>query len=151
MFVPLNNTELAAHTEYWANTDPERQKKVAARNAEGKNFAVKTFAVNEDDFPRDLDALPFHTLAASKSLDVWSLGCMLFHMCASMPLFPVNRDDDMAYAQGLQDAARWTLDDMQRALVQHISDPTAADLLGHMLHPEPSQRWATKEVRPRAK
>jgi serine/threonine protein kinase len=114
MFVPLNNTELAAHTEYWANTDPERQKKVAARNAEGKNFAVKTFAVNEDDFPRDLDALPFHTLAASKSLDVWSLGCMLFHMCASMPLFPVNRDDDMAYAQGLQDAARWTIVDMQR-------------------------------------
>ena len=53
----------------------------------------------------------------------------------------------MTYPQGLQDAARWTLDDMQRALVQHISDPTAADLLGHMLHPEPSQRWNTKQVR----
>ena len=147
MFVPLNSAELAAHNEYWANADPERRKKVAARNAEGKNFAVKTFAVNEDDSPRNLDVLPFHALAASKSLDVWSLGCMLFNMCAAHNLFPVNRDDDMTYPQGLQDAARWTVDDMQRALVQHIADPTAADLLGHMLHPEPSKRWDTKQVR----
>ncbi|GMI37051.1 hypothetical protein TeGR_g11827 [Tetraparma gracilis] len=146
MFVPLNSTELAAHTEYWANADSELRKKVAARNAEGKSFAVKTFAVKEDDSPRDLDALPFHTLAASKSLDVWSLGCMLFHMCASMSLFPVNRDDDMAYPQGLQDAARWTIDDMQGSLAQHIEDPAAADLLGHMLHPEPSQRWTTAKI-----
>ena len=44
-------------------------------------MVVKTFAVEDDDTPRDLDALPFEPLEASPSLDVWSLGCMLFTMC----------------------------------------------------------------------
>ena len=47
----------------------------------GKHMAVKTFAVEDDDSPRDLDALPFEPFEASPSLDVWSLCCMLLR-CA---------------------------------------------------------------------
>jgi len=82
MFAKLTKDEKGKYNEYWKGVDEELQEKCRAKTTKrGKHMVVKTFAVEDDDTPRDLDALPFEPLEASPSLDVWSLGCMLFTMC----------------------------------------------------------------------
>jgi len=82
MFAKLTKDEKGKYNKYWNGDDEELPEKCCAKTTKrGKHMAVKTFAVEDDDTPRDLDALPFEPLEASSSLDVWSLGCMLFMMC----------------------------------------------------------------------
>ena len=65
-------------------------------------------------------------------------------MWLTAPLFPVNRDDDMAYPKGLYEAQSWSEGDM--SIARSIKDPAAADLLSHMLQPDPSKRWRTEKI-----
>jgi len=45
--------------------------------------------------------------------------------CSGAPLFPVNRDDDMAYPQGLYEAQSWSEGDMRSSIAPSIKDPAA--------------------------
>ena len=58
----------------------------------------------------------------------------------------MNRDDDMAYPQSLYETQSWSEGDMRSSIARSIKDPAAADLLSHILQPDPSKRWSTEQI-----
>ncbi len=42
---------------------------------------------------RSEDCAEYERVAAAPSLDLWALGCVLFHLCAAEALFPAKYDD----------------------------------------------------------
>ena len=59
----------------------------------GASYVVKTFSLTERRHPK-IEGLPYEPVKASKEVDYWSLGALLFQLVAGEPLVPSNRDDD---------------------------------------------------------
>jgi serine/threonine protein kinase len=82
-----------------------------------------------------------HALPADPSLDVWSLGCLLYQLCHPhvLPLFQAGQDDNLETEVDLHNLWEWT-DTHKQAQLARIIDPMARNLLALMLTKDPLLR-----------
>lgn len=83
-------------------------------------------------------------LLASASLDLWSLGALLFMLCTGSSLFNANNDGTLSQAE-LRKLANWSDAACKRQLGR-IRDRYARNLVGRLLRKDPSKRIALEEV-----
>ena len=63
---------------------------------------VKTFGVDAATGAPILTGLPYDLMHVTPAHDCWSLGVIMFHLCAEEPLFLANAQDNMDSKQLLQ-------------------------------------------------
>ena len=79
---------------------------------------------------------------ADVSYDLWSFGCVLFHLATAAPLWKCDLDDNVSRTD-LQTLASWSKRTLNRALLESGVDqqmPVLCDLLGKLLEPDPEAR-----------
>ena len=127
--------------------DYELWEKIKPRVADGQLIVVKTFATDADNKPI-VSGLPYSLVNASVSIDVWAFGVLLYYLVSASPLLLVNRDEDLldgAFARILEWADNGMLQKMIEAQIRP-KDSSAADLLLHLLDPNPQLRWDVSSV-----
>jgi serine/threonine protein kinase len=92
-------------------------------------------------------SLPFKLVRASKSMDVWSFGLIMFELLSGETFAHVNREDDLI---DIQSAASWTTlaieAQLNNLLNDKISMQAALSLLKKLLVVDPRKRLTMKEV-----
>ena len=84
-------------------------------------------------------------LQSHPSFDVWSLGCLLYHMVNEdvVPLFQGNRDDNLSSDKDENDSlwqlAAWS-DETKEKKLNKVHDRKARNLLSQMLSRDPLKR-----------
>lgn len=79
-------------------------------------------------------------VSASPSLDMWSLGCVLFHLFAGEPLFLAN-DEDNLDQENMRQLLQFPFDrPFQSRKLQKISHPLARNLVAQLLNGNPASR-----------
>eukprot|EP01031_Cornospumella_fuschlensis_P024191 gene24191-29260_t len=104
MFAALNQTQREQYEEYWKDhkeKDSELWKKIKPRPSGRLDefIVVKTFVVDAHDAPvleRHGVSLPYDLVPATRAVDYWSFGLILFAMLTNgTSLLLLNRDDDL--------------------------------------------------------
>jgi hypothetical protein len=119
-------------TDLWTKVQPKVGK-------QGKQYVVKTFRAGDNGNPI-FDGLPYELLPASASLDIWSLGVMLYLLLTGENLVPVTRDDDFVSGIGMGYVFDWNDEKRREKLSKVKNDPAANDLLSQLLSPDPTKR-----------
>jgi hypothetical protein len=88
--------------------------------------------------------LPYHLVKASKSIDMWSFGVVLFALLTGSSLFDVDRDDDLKSGQAMKELYEWN-ESQKLAKLKNVSDPMAHRLLRKILSRKPSDRYQSIE------
>ena len=89
--------------------------------------------------------LQCETLIAYPSFDIWSLGCLLYHLCNPevKPLFQGGQDDNLSNDISDEDSI-WALlewrDAIKKKKLSKIKDSLAANLISIMLSKDPKKR-----------
>ena len=71
------------------------------RTHDGHFYGVKTFKTGADGKPVT-EGLPYSLEFATKAMDMWAIGVLLFLFDTGENLFMVNRDDDLVSADGMR-------------------------------------------------
>jgi serine/threonine protein kinase len=113
------------------------------RDALTDKLMVKTFTVNRMGRP-NMTGLPYQLVPASYSHDTWSLGIVLFELCAGSKLFPPNVEDniDSKYLLDLHNFP----DEYKREKLKLIEDVEARNLVSQMLMKDPTRRPQMNQV-----
>jgi hypothetical protein len=136
---------LDIYEDYTKNQGAELREKIAPKTVREKgkdiSYVVKTYPIGQ---PADIAALAkvYAPVEASRSLDIWSFGTIMFALCVGKPLFPVNRDDDLDGGGAMKSLHDWT-DDLKFEKLQDkslVADPLARDLLSKLLSKDPDER-----------
>ena len=139
----LKGEERSQFDTYWEvikDKDPDLWSKVQPKvGKHGKQYVVKTFRTGSDDGTPITDVPPYKLLRASASLDMWSLGVMLYLLLTGENLVPVTRDDDFVSGAGMGYIFDWN-DEKRREKLSKINDSAANDLLSQLLSPDPAKR-----------
>ena len=136
----LKKEERSQFDKYWADLkDKDLWAKLQPKSSKyDKQYIVKTFRAGNDGDPIK-DGLPYELLPASASLDMWSLGVMLYVLLTGENLVPVTRDDDFVSGTGMGAVHNWN-HEKRREKLSKINDPAAHDLLSQLLSPDPRPR-----------
>ena len=75
------------------------------------------------------------------------IGIALYTLLTGAPLFKANRDDDLDGVDAVLRLKNWNYDNLDRILTAKIAgkDLRAADLLSHLLDPDPELRWTVSK------
>ena len=90
-------------------------------------------------------------LLADPSFDVWSLGCILYHMCSEdgKPLFDGGQDDNLSSSAFENDnlwvLAEWSSLTKAQKLIK-VRSPIFANLISMMLHKDPHKRPSVERI-----
>lgn len=90
-------------------------------------------------------------LCAHFSLDVWSLGCILYQLCNEdvVPLWQCDKSDNFCLGSdgdaNMQALFSWG-DEIKMQKLSRISDPIAANLISQMLTRDPTKRPTLERV-----
>lgn len=103
-----------------ADTVPER-----------RTAQVKTYRADEKTGLPVTAGLDYELLGAHVSFDMWSLGCVLYHLCTGFPLFSANQEDNLG-EKGLLELARWN-DTAKAEKLSLVTDRFARNLLSQLL------------------
>ena len=146
----LKDKERSQFDSYWADlkdTDKELWSKVQPKSSkQGKQYVVKTFRTGGGKDGKPIkDGLPYTLLPASASLDMWSLGVMLYQLLTGQSLVPVTRDDDFVSGTGMGYVAKWN-DEERIKKLSKITDPAANDLLSQLLSPDAIKRSNLRQL-----
>ncbi len=139
------HAEMTRSSKLWCRIKPEI--------SEHQGFVVKTFATQCEE-ERDLnnksyiatnikckDSLPYDTVLASESIDLWAFGVMLYTLLTGKSLFEVNHcSNDLANFRAFQDLSGWDDVKKEERLIKDVVDPNARDLLCTLLSRNPSCR-----------
>ena len=143
---------LAAYKEYFAqlkSDDLEHWKKVQpmVQNKDATSYAVKTFLTTEaEGVIKDVDKLPYDLVLASQSIDLWSLGVMVYKFETGQDLFNIDQQkDDLKKYEDMEKLACWDDKKMNDA-IQEVKDFKARDLLGKLLSKESEKRGTITEA-----
>jgi serine/threonine protein kinase len=84
-------------------------------------------------------SLPYMLEAASKAIDMWALGTLLFLFVTGENLVQVNRDDDISKIGDMVTIAEWS-EGTRDSKLSVVKDPATHDLLEKLLHPDKKVR-----------
>jgi len=82
--------------------------------------------------------LPFEVVVAHDSFDTWSFGVVMFELCAGIPLFLANSEDNILY-ESMLDLYAFT-DKYKKKRMAEISNIEARNLVAQMLTKDPHKR-----------
>lgn len=154
MFYKLKSSaEEKVYREYWQHVDPQSSmskkiapvrtcsKKVNVSYEKAAVYVVRSHTLSKI---RQSDvSLPYTLVPASRAIDAWSFGVMLFQLLSGETLVPVNRDDDLAGPEAVLRAATWTDDSIEERIREfyfvHKSNE-AIDLLKKLLKVNAQER-----------
>jgi len=130
-------------SKYYKDADDEHRKKRAPKNVgdekNKKGYLVRSFSVKRDDENNE-SGLPYEICIAKKSMDVWAFGVMLYNMCTTKTLFPVNLDDDIVEGVDLKELHEWG------TFCRRVNDYNAKTLLEDILQRTPEDRPTMEEI-----
>lgn len=86
--------------------------------------------------------IPYDLVKASPAQDMWSLGCILFHLCSGETLFQSNDEDDITSKKNLEALFEWTHATKQEKLSK-ITNNLAKNLVSQLLMLDPKKRLAS--------
>ena len=87
-------------------------------------------------------------MKATKAVDYWSLGALLFQLVAGEPLVPSNRDDDCVNGNAMAALANWSGDAAKRNLA--VIKDRRRDLASKLLVRDPQRARLTLKRRSNA-
>ena len=133
----------ANNSEQWEKVEPFCPDLLAKTK---QFYAIKSFLRS-----KGRASLPYELMPADPSLDVWSFGTVLFHMCTGTPLLPVTRDYDVEHDVNKVRAATWTAESILKRVgeVNFREDWGTRDireLLLLLLNPDPAKRPTMEQV-----
>lgn len=94
--------------------------------------------------PDDTFTFPKPNCEAHPSFDIWSLGAVFYQLCSGLPLFLANYEDNVRNSD-LKNLGRWTTAIRDEKLSE-VSNKLARNLLGRMLHPDPTLRPTCDQI-----
>ena len=92
----------------------------------------------------ELTSRPDYYLLASPSFDMWSLGVLLYQLCAKEPLFLCD-DDDNLDSLALRDLYEWT-DEFKTEKLYKIDNLLARNLVSRLLNKDPRKRPTASSI-----
>ena len=145
-----DDDELRAFEDYWREEkagDTELWRKIAPkRDAKGDHFVVKTFRVAGDgDAPDRSRSLPYDLVPATRAVDIWAIGALLFYLLVKAPIVPSDLDDDCANGDAMATICDWN-DETARVKLARVDDLGARDLLSRLLVADPSKRLGLSDA-----
>ena len=78
-------------------------------------------------------------LIVHPSLDMWSLGCVLYFLCTGSPLFEATAEDNLSNREDMKELFEWDAR-KKYSRISKITDRNAYNLLSLLLHEDPLQR-----------
>jgi len=159
-FTDHGKEELAKFQEYFKElkiTDKEKWKKIQpirSSRGKGKIYVVKTFLSECDSndtvtyIKGEQDDLPYSPVLASESIDLWSLGVLIYTLLSGKSLFSTDVNDDLKSFEAFESLATWT-DAGKEEFIQNeksISSTAAKDLLKKLLSKDPLSRGSIQST-----
>jgi hypothetical protein len=175
MFVKLDTRGVEQYEEYWQvekEEDGAMWKKVRPMaGADGSTYAVRCFDPSKQagegpcTFPAhiiiffafcvynlnrfsipSLVGLPYELLKATKAMDAWALGAMLYQLLCGETLLFVNRDDNLNNKE-VDQAANWTDEQIRDRLmaVKQLLTFHGMDLVEQLLRVDSGKRLQDME------
>jgi hypothetical protein len=152
-FVKLSPANLKTYHKYWRavarlgiQVDKAAIEPIVDFES-GETYVVRCYFDHQQLSSTDeiaLPSLPYETLPASESIDLWGLGQMLFTLCAGRPLFPVSSRDSqlLDYA----DISNWSTEMAASLIYKHVTDSLAQDILLRILSPSEERETLTLDM-----
>ncbi|KAF0716743.1 Aste57867_2689 [Aphanomyces stellatus] len=138
MFYKLrSDTETELYCKHWENTklaSPDLWQKIKPKN----QFVVKTFRSADDQ-------LPYKSVKAHPSLDVWAFGALMYQMYSGEELVSTDVNQDVLDDK-IEQAATWTQEKLNTRLQNKVSNAIARELLEKLLVVDPEDRISMDAV-----
>ena len=93
----------------------------------------------------DHDELPYDLAPATRKIDIWAFGMLMFFLCSRKSLFHVTVDGQLYDFKVYEDLYKWNAETAEQRISASIKDPLAQDLLLKVLVPE-DQRLPTMDI-----
>eukprot|EP00947_MAST-08B_sp_MAST-8B-sp1_P005922 g5922.t1 len=147
LLTPINNAAAAVNDEVGDDDEEESKRPPESEAADPRRPSLlRSLQLNCKVDPDTGEAtnglgvtLPYTIEEASKAIDVWALGTMLFLFLTEENLVPVNRNDDITKTADMVSIADWDENAREQRL-GIIKDPMARDLLAKLLSPSKEDR-----------
>ena len=107
------------------------------------NLSLRTFELDAFGNPL-IDHLPYELVPANYSYDTWSLGVVMFELCAGIPLFLANSEDNVLF-ENLLDLYAFT-DKYKHKRMLEIHNIEARNLVSQMLMKDAMKRPRMSQV-----
>lgn len=107
-------------------------------------YCIKTFLDNDGQI-KDRENLPYIPIKAKESIDLWSLGVLLFKLLSEKSLFETDKNEDLTSAESFHKLYHWNDKKRDNALIA-IKDPKAFHLLQILLSRDPEKRESIQYV-----
>jgi len=145
-----NDEEEELYNEYWKeekDNNTELWKKISPKKHKYGSFVIKTFRYESENnrIPYKINSLPYDLVEASKSVDVWSLGILLYKLCTDKELVAITRDNDYVSGGGFNYIYTWD-DKIAKIKLRDIEDPLARNLISKLLIKDPTKRATVKDL-----
>ena len=89
---------------------------------------------------------PYNRVRASKAIDIWAFGALLFHCLSGHQLFPVDKDNNIISAVVMEQLFAWDDYKLKSIVYGSVTDFFAQDLLFHILCPDPKKRISSMNI-----
>jgi serine/threonine protein kinase len=102
------------------------------------------FSTKSRDFSAHFDEAnveppPYSLVTAHPSLDMWSLGCLLYLLCTGMTLFRATVEDNVGSDVDLRALMEWSVK-TKIACISQVEDKLARNLISLLLSKDPKRR-----------
>ena len=117
------------------------------QNKDATSYAVKTFLTTAaEGVVKDVDKLPYDLVLASQSIDLWSLGVMVYKFETGQDLFNIDQQkDDLKSYEDMEKLACW--DDKKMSVsIQKVKEFNTRRLLNILLSHDPKKRGTIEQA-----
>ena len=136
--------EVDKFNAYWQQSgikyDSEESKTAWLEKIAPRQYKQYSYCVNTHQ-----SGLPYSPELASASVDLWSVGVMLYQLATAQPLVKIDRNDDIASGEGYHTIYTWSETACQSRLLA-VKDLALRDLISKMLSRDPEQRLSCSEL-----
>lgn len=99
MFIPVTYSNEQQIINYWKGSESYEmlKEKVLPHHSSFKDccYCVRSYDIDKNTGqPRDLHLLPYRPVLASAQIDMWSVGLILYALCAGETLLPLDANHD---------------------------------------------------------